>query len=247
MRNVVPSGGAVAIPDVVRSASLTQTLEQRLERLISEGMLAPGQRVNENQLACLFGTSRGPLREATRSLEAKGFLRSVRHRGVFVRQLSLQEVLEVYDMRAALFGLAARLACTRRSAALLHRLSGLIDEMDVAAAASDVERFYPLNLAFHEMLTEAGGNHLVIAEMQRLVTKIHLFDRRGMVNPQTLAQSNEEHRAIVDALGSGSLQRAHDASFAHVAAGRSRLLSRLAAEEEAAEDAVTSSGGAGLS
>ena len=247
MSEVMASTGDVAMLDVVRSASLTQTLEERLERLISDGMLAPGERINEFQLASLFGTSRGPLREATRSLEAKGFLRSVRHRGVFVRRLTLHEVLEVFDMRAAISGLAGRLACRNRKPAPVARLGSLVEDMDRAARAGDREAFYPLNLAFHDTLGEAAGNHLLITENQRLATKVHLFHRRGLVQTETLAQSNAEHRAIVDAIRSGDAQQAHDACFTHIAAGCSRLLARLAAEEEAAEAALTSSGGAGRS
>lgn len=216
----------------VRSASLSQTLELRLEQLIVSGMLAPGQRINENQLACLFGTSRGPLREATSSLLAKGFLQAVRHRGVFVRRLSLQEVLEVYDMRAALFGLAGRLACIHGGSALVDVLSRLVDGMDEAIAAEDREAYYPLNLEFHDRLVAATGNHLLVAEYRRFVTKIHLFHRRGLVQPERLTQSNREHRAILDALKSGDPQRTHEATFDHVAGARSRLLARLADEEE---------------
>src|SRR3546814_7199089 len=64
---------------VVKTVSLTNALEKQIERLIVEGELAPGERLNEIQLAGRFGTSRGPLREATRSLEAKGFVRSEEH------------------------------------------------------------------------------------------------------------------------------------------------------------------------
>jgi DNA-binding GntR family transcriptional regulator len=70
---------------VVKTVSLTNALEKQIERLIVEGELAPGERLNEIQLANRFGTSRGPLREATRSLEAKGFVEVIRNRGVFVR------------------------------------------------------------------------------------------------------------------------------------------------------------------
>src|SRR3546814_1508739 len=90
---------------VVKTVSLTNALEKQIERLIVEGELAPGERLNAIQLAGRFGTSRGPLREATRRLEAKGFVEVIRHRGVFVRQLSFEEALAVYDVRAALFGL----------------------------------------------------------------------------------------------------------------------------------------------
>src|SRR3546814_12008939 len=86
---------------VVKTVSLTNALEKQIERLIVEGELAPGERLNEIQLAARFGTSRGPLREATRSLEARGFVGGIRNRGVFVRQLRGEEAPEGNDVPAA--------------------------------------------------------------------------------------------------------------------------------------------------
>src|SRR5687768_3586195 len=80
-----------------RAVSLTSALERELERLILSGELPPGDRINEIHLARRFGTSRGPIREATRSLEAKGLVQVVRNRGVFIRRLSIEEALEIYD------------------------------------------------------------------------------------------------------------------------------------------------------
>src|SRR3546814_7909979 len=120
-----------------KTVSLTNALEKQIERLIVEGERAPGERLNEIQLAARFGTSRGPLREATRSLEAKGFVEVIRNRGVFVRQLSVEEALEVYDVRAALFGLAGRLLAQKMNDELLAKLNRQLDVMEAAAAQSD--------------------------------------------------------------------------------------------------------------
>ena len=126
---------------IIRTVSLTSALEQQLEHLIISGELQPGDRLNEIQLAARFGTSRGPLREATRSLEAKGFVVVIRNRGVFVRQLSLEDACEIYDLRAALFGLAGRLVAQRMTDSLLKDLKALIDKMEVAATDNDVDAY----------------------------------------------------------------------------------------------------------
>src|SRR3546814_4383395 len=136
-----------------------------------EGELAPGERLNETQLAARFGTSRGPLREATRSLEAKGFVEVIRNRGVFVRQLSVEEALEVYDVRAALFGLAGRLLAQKMNDELLAKLNRQLDVMEAAAAQSDFETYYPLNLEFHRTIVESTGNKMLLAEYLRFVKK----------------------------------------------------------------------------
>ena len=212
---------------VVKTVSLTNALEKQIERLIVEGELAPGERLNEIQLANRFGTSRGPLREATRSLEAKGFVEVIRNRGVFVRQLSIEEALEIYDVRAALFGLAGRLLAQKMNDELLAKLNGQLDAMEAAAAKSDFETYYPLNLEFHRTIVESAGNKMLLNEYLRFVKKMHLFRAKSLVQGGGLAVSNREHREMVDALASGDVERAHANCWRHVERAKARLLAAL--------------------
>lgn len=217
---------------VVKTVSLTNALEKQIERLIVEGELAPGERLNEIQLASRFGTSRGPLREATRSLEAKGFVEVIRNRGVFVRQLSVDEALEVYDVRAALFGLAGRLLAQKMNDELLTKLNRQLDAMEAAAAKSDFDTYYPLNLQFHRTIVESAGNATLLNEYLRFVKKMHLFRAKSLVQGGGLAVSNREHREMVDALASGDVERAHASCWRHVERAKARL--RAALENEPA-------------
>jgi DNA-binding GntR family transcriptional regulator len=219
---------------VVKTVSLTNALEKQIERLIVEGELAPGERLNEIQLANRFGTSRGPLREATRSLEAKGFVEVIRNRGVFVRQLSIEEALEVYDVRAALFGLAGRLLAQKMNDELLAKLNRQLDAMEAAAAQSDFETYYPLNLEFHRTIVESAGNKTLLAEYLRFVKKMHLFRAKSLVQGGGLAVSNREHREMVDALASGDVERAHATHWRHVERAKARLLAALEATAQSA-------------
>jgi DNA-binding GntR family transcriptional regulator len=219
---------------VVKTVSLTNALEKQIERLIVEGELAPGERLNEIQLANRFGTSRGPLREATRSLEAKGFVEVIRNRGVFVRQLSIEEALEVYDVRAALFGLAGRLLAQKMNDELLAKLNRQLDAMEAAAAQSDFETYYPLNLEFHRTIVESAGNKTLLAEYLRFVKKMHLFRAKSLVQGGGLAVSNREHREMVNALASGDVERAHATHWRHVERAKARLLAALEATAQSA-------------
>jgi len=71
--------------DILRTRSLSSVLEGEIERLILSGEIAPGRKINENQLAVRFGTSRGPIREALRTLEGAGLVETIPNRGAFVR------------------------------------------------------------------------------------------------------------------------------------------------------------------
>jgi DNA-binding GntR family transcriptional regulator len=87
---------------LVQSNSLPALVHAEIEQLILRGELAIGQRVTETELATRFGTSRGPIREALRTLEESRLVRSEKHRGVFVREISVAEADEIYDVREAL-------------------------------------------------------------------------------------------------------------------------------------------------
>jgi DNA-binding GntR family transcriptional regulator len=223
---------------ILRTVSLTNVLEREIESLIVSGELPPGERINEIQLARRFGTSRGPIREATRSLEAKGLVEAIRNRGVFIRRLSLEEAIEIYDIRSALFGLAGRLLAARMSDDILAHLNGALAEMDKAAAARDFDSYYPLNLAFHKFIVEAAGSATLAREYSAMVKKLHLFRARSLVQGGGLAVSNREHREIVDALASGDVERAHGACWRHVERAKHRMLTAVEndrASTEAAE------------
>ncbi len=209
---------------ILRTVSLTSVLEREIEALILSGDLPPGDRINEIHLAKRFGTSRGPIREATRSLEGKGLVEVIRNRGVFIRRLSLEEAVEIYDLRSALFGLAGRLLAARMDDAILDDLAGQLQSMDEAAERRDFDTYYPLNLAFHEDIVERAGNRTLAGEYRAMVKKLHLFRARSLVQGGGLAVSNREHREIVDALASGDIDRAHGACWRHVERAKHRML-----------------------
>ena len=212
---------------ILRTVSLTSVLEREIEGLILSGELPPGDRINEIQLAKRFGTSRGPIREATRSLEGKGLVEVVRNRGVFIRRLTLEEAIEIYDLRSALFGLAGRLLAARMNDPILEHLNEMLQSMDDAAEDRDFESYYPLNLAFHNFIVERAGSAALAVEYRAMVKKLHLFRARSLVQGGGLSVSNREHREIVDALASGDVDRAHAAHWRHVERAKFRLLSSL--------------------
>ena len=208
---------------LIKSRSLAVLIEAEVERMIMAGEIAPGDRVNENQLALRFGTSRGPIREALRSLEAGGLVELKPNRGVFVRSISLAEACAIYDVRAALFGLAGRLCAEHLSAPQVGELKALVSAMEKAAAAKDFDSYYPLNLKLHEFIIDHSGNAVLASHYRDLVKMLHLFRARSLVQGGGLAISNSEHREMVDAIAAKDGERAHQAHFDHVMRARERL------------------------
>lgn len=210
-----------------RTASHVPMVQAEIERLIAVGELEPGERINESALALRLGVSRGPIREAARLLERDGLLRTILNRGVFVTELSVKEVLDIYDLRATLFAMAARHAIGHITGAQLAALQDLVDRMDRAVEADAIDKFYPLNGEFHDQLVESCGNGKVTELWSQLERQLHLFRRRGLVRPGAMRASNGEHRLLVQALRTGDAPEAARVAEAHILAGKNRLLGSI--------------------
>jgi len=219
----------VSSPTPKRSSDqhLAPRIADTLKRLIYEGEFAPGERLNEAALALRMGTSRGPIREALRALAGWGLVTPVPNRGVFVRQLSMREMLEVYDLRALVFGFAAEHAAERVTAADKRQLEQLLAAMDEASAVEDGTRYYELNLDFHARILALSGNQRACQAYDDYVKELHQFRRRYFDGPGNMRRSNEQHRQLVDAITKGSGARARAIAERHVLEGRQRLLATL--------------------
>ncbi|MDB5651776.1 MAG: transcriptional regulator, GntR family, partial [Hyphomicrobiales bacterium] len=210
---------------LLKSRSLALLLEAEMERMIMAGEIAPGDRINENQLALRFGTSRGPIREALRALEAGGLVELIPNRGVFVRRLSVEEACHIYAVRAALFGLAGRLCAEVLTRDEIADLKKQVASMEKAAKAKNFDAYYPLNLRLHEFIIDHCGNPILASHYRDLVKLLHLFRARSLVQGGGLAISNSEHREMVEAIADRDPERAHRAHFDHVMRARERLIS----------------------
>jgi phosphonate utilization transcriptional regulator len=209
--------------ELVQSNSLTMLVQREVERMILAGELSVGERVNESALAARFRVSRGPVREALRGLEESGLLRLEKNRGVFVRELSVTEADEIYDVREALDELVGRRLAERFEPPARKAVHALLDEMDAAAKQKDAARYHMLNLRFHDLLVEATGNSKLIAAYRRLIKELHLFRLKGLTAGGGLPVSNDEHRAIVRAIESGDAEAAARKMRDHVRASRKRV------------------------
>jgi DNA-binding GntR family transcriptional regulator len=206
---------------------LAPAIAEELKRLIYNGEIQPGERLNEAALALDIGTSRGPIREAIRMLTGQGLVTAVPNRGVFVREISVREMLEIYELRALIFGFAAERACEHLDDAHRAKLERLLSKMDAACEAGNGTSYYELNLGFHTLILQLCGNARAHQAYDEHVKQLHLFRRSFFNSPGNMRRSNAEHRAIFEAISSGDARRARTLAERHVLSGRDRLLARL--------------------
>lgn len=223
--------------EILRTNSLPMLLEQEVERVILSGELAPGDRINEKEFALRFGTSRGPLRESLRSLEAAGLVEQVPNRGVFVRRVDAAQAAHFYDVRAVLFALAGGLLAKRASHADVQRLHDFVEEMDEAVARADSERYVVLNFGLHEFIVRQAGNPVLAGQYLGLVKQLRLCRARNLMIRESLSASNSEHRAMVEAITAGDVARASTEHHRHVENAKLRLMDGIAAGRLGTESA----------
>lgn len=214
---------------LLQQYSLTTLVQREIERQIVSGELVGGSKLNEADMAVELRVSRGPVREAFRALEQAGLVRTEKNRGVFVRQVSIEEANEIYEVRAALDGLIGRLAARRIKPAQLERLRAILNRMHATERTLDVDAYFPLNIEFHEVLAEAAGNRALVANYRRVVNELNLYRRETLVrNSNHLPVSSRDHEAIVNAVAAGDEAQAERLLFEHVINSRDRLHIALA-------------------
>ena len=206
-----------------RSTSLTAIVRDAIEAMIISGELGAGHRINESALAKRLGVSRGPIREACRSMEQARLLVSVANQGVFVREMSLDEARNLYEVRGALSGLVGRLVAEKSSDDTLKSLENLVSGMESAVREKDVNDYFKLNLQFHDLLVEAAENPALKESYRAVINQIQLYRRYGLVQEGSLKVSLDEHRAIVNALAERDAEAAEEAMRRHVAGGWARM------------------------
>jgi phosphonate utilization transcriptional regulator len=219
---------------LLQTSSLTNVVQSELERMILSGELAPGAKLTEAALAARLGVSRGPLREAFRMLDEAGLVRTEKNRGVYVRDIPLDEAIEIFDLRAAMEELVGRRLAEKITLAELKEVRSLVDRMEQAVKARDAHEYHLLNLQFHDRLVELAGNGKLTAIYRKLINELSLFRRLNLSDGWALPLSVGEHRQIVKAIASGDGEAAGRALYLHVVDSKERTIrNRQPAPDEA--------------
>jgi len=179
-----------------RHRSLRDETVDEMRRLILDGMLRPGEHLNEASISERLGVSRHPVREAFRRLEAEGLLKSVPRRGVRVVELDSDELKIVREVRLALELIAVRRTVERSDDETRTQLAVVLEEGREAAVRGDRDRILELNDQFHELLAAGGGSRFLTETLRSARNQTyHLVGGKS----SAVHQSWDEHAAIIQA------------------------------------------------
>jgi DNA-binding GntR family transcriptional regulator len=232
----------MALANLAGYRGLTATVADQLRTAIVEGELRPGQRLVQEELAQALGISREPIRQALRLLEAEGLVVHRPRRGVVVAPLAEQVVRDLYDVRAALDGLAARRAAGRLSPEQAREGQRLLASARRLLAQGNIAALQAEDRALHQLILEASGNRvaqeILRPQWDRIAAVMQAVLRSGYAQ-----QAWAEHEALLEAILAGDADLAETLAREHAWGAADMLSDQLAASEH--EGGTASSPGKG--
>ncbi|HUY06214.1 MAG TPA: GntR family transcriptional regulator [Acidimicrobiales bacterium] len=206
---------------------------ERILQDILDGKMASGALTHENELAKLYGVSRTPIREALGALEYSGIIKRERG-GIRITEPTPIEILQIYNVKAALEGEVGREAAINRTDIDLSILSTLLDASHEAYQQSR-ENIIQLNSQFHHAMREASHNRILVEMLDRLDINLSRFRETTMVHQGRLEQILVQHRKLLDAVSDGNSDEAMAIGQQHTMDARSIRLERFSVESSVPE------------
>lgn len=214
---------------------LRDVVFQTLRQAILRGKLQPGERLMEIHLAQKLGVSRTPVREAIRMLELEGLVFMVPRKGAVVAEITVSDLEDVLEVRAALEELAVRKACQNMNGEQMEKLrqaakcfSDCLEEDLMASAQADVD--------FHEIICEATNNKRLVQILNNIREQIYRYRLENLKDRSSHANLVEEHAAICQALEERCEEKASEAIRIHIEHQKHSIIESLHIKQEQQED-----------
>jgi DNA-binding GntR family transcriptional regulator len=203
----------------VREGGVGTHVYATLRTMVLDLKLAPGAPLVETELSASLGVSRTPIREALGRLAREGLVRQYPGRGAFVSEISLPDLIELYQMREALETYAARLAAESANDAGRAELAELLSQLESqrsALAAGDNAHYYQLMAKMDGLVVRLAGNKRLAVALSEIWAQISRARRVATQTPSRLLDTVDEHEAILSAIRDGDAERAATATRQHV-------------------------------
>lgn len=181
--------------------TLRERIYAHLREAIISNYLPSGQRMFEKEIADSFNVSITPVREALLQLSIEGFVEIKSYKDIIVREISLKEISEIYDVQAVLEGLAGKLAVPNMDEEHLSKMEKLIKKMSEYFVSNKVNKFYEVNEKIHELYIKQSGSQLIYDLVSHLNLRKKLFRYRVtfLSKKEVMKKAIEDHKDILKA------------------------------------------------
>ena len=199
-----------------KSLSLEEMVYKQLEDEILSGKLTIGEGLGEIAISKRLGVSRTPVRGALHRLAEDGLVEISPNRGAVVVGINQQDLVDIYNIRKHLEGLASASAAERISEQELKRLENSVELSEFYINKKDTEHLKELDTEFHITIYKASGNRMLSKILSELHIKIKSYRKRSLLVPGRLEKSVLEHREILAAIAEGDAEKADRLTSVHV-------------------------------
>jgi len=196
--------------------NISDHIRSDLAEQISQGLLAPGDTVDENEIASRYGVSKTPVREALLQLKAQGLVSSLPRGGATVAKMDLAQLLSLWEWLAEIEAIAVKLACERMSAKELEQLEQLHDQSCAYATEEDWDGWQACNQGFHQSLYSASRNAFLRQEVMRVRARTGVYRRHAFGALGATQTSYTQHGEILGFLKARDGEAAATAMRRHI-------------------------------
>ena len=201
---------------ITKKNTRTEILVSEIEKLIVNGSMVPGQRLDEMVLAKKYGVSRTPVREAIRALIAIGLVQNTGKQGSQVAKLSISMLIEMFELMAVLEGMCAQLAARRATKNQLFEMQKTHELLEKTFEKGTHKEFYNVNLQFHDLLYNASHTQYLAEETLRLRRRLSPYRMRVTFQPGRMSSTLDEHNKILIAINKGESELAKNEAISHL-------------------------------
>lgn len=217
----------------VQRKTVSMLALEALRDRILHGDYPEGTPLRQDAIAAELGVSRIPVREALRQLEAEGLVTVSPHVGAIVSSLSLDEIRELFELRAVIEADLLRRAFPHLTQTEIDRAAGVLERYETALARGDVQAWGGLNWEFHSILYLPERHPLSINIVQQLHNHSDRYQRMQLKLTRGETRANREHRAILEAVREGAQQHAISLLSSHILGAGRGLVDFLREQREA--------------
>jgi DNA-binding GntR family transcriptional regulator len=205
--------------NIIHHDDLSKPVYDRLKEMIEKGMLPPGQKLIQEKLAASLGVSRTPLLKALQSLEYEMLVESIPRRGMYVKQISAEEMINVYDCREAVECMAVRLVIERASDAEILKLKKIFEPF-IKTASIDPDKYRKADEQFHDMIIDLSKNPILkkMSNVSDIHKRVYQF---GLI--RSPEDTLIEHIRIAEAILNRDQEMAYLELRNHIGRSRKKL------------------------
>ena len=215
---------------------LREVVCETLREALRSGVLKPGERLMEIQLADELGVSRTPVREAMRKLELEGYVIMLPRRGTYVANISIRDINEVFEIRTTLDALASGLAAERITEEELEQLERLLVSIGENIETRNMKKVVEDDMEFHDLLYKASRNQRLVGIISNLREQMTRFRSMSMSYPGRLKKTLEEHSRLVEAIAQRDVELAQKLAVEHMENSEQTLLIDMEAIHQARKE-----------